>query len=302
MNMFAANRLGLGTAQFGMDYGISNRRGRLPTEIIGKILAIANKAGVSTLDTAPSYGDSELLLGDMLPQPNGFKIVTKTLPIVGAVVTENDAYAVLTAACESCRRLRVASLHGLLVHSVRDVLLPGGKMIVSALQELKQKGIIKKAGISVYDAEEIDAVLKIFVPDLVQLPVNVLDQRLIRSGHLAHLKDLGVEIHARSIFLQGLLLMTPTETPSYFRPIRPTLELLHTFWKSVGISPVAGCLAFGFGRPEIDTLLVGVNSPFELEEIVESASQNFSTVCPPHVSCDSPHFLNPFRWPEFSCS
>lgn len=289
-------RLGLGTVQFGLDYGISNTGGRPTRQEVTSILDAAARAGVSVLDTAPAYGNSENVLGECLVAGNRFRIVTKT-PIfpVGSL---DDSYgtALIHAAHESSRKLGGVRLGGLLVHHANHLTAPGGHALVRALRALKDEGLIEAMGVSVYDGDEIDRVLEIFTPDLVQLPINALDRRLIASGHLRRLKDLGVEIHARSVFLQGLLLMDPNDIPGHFAPIRPQLAGLHAAWKDAGLTPLAGCLAFAMAQPDLDIALVGVNSVAEMHQIAEAATAQCPF--PPIDEPVDPVYVNPARWPK----
>lgn len=89
------------------------------------------------------------------------------------------------------------------MHRADDLFVPGGERLMAALTDLKQQGLVAKIGVSVYNAEQIDQVLDRFAIDLVQLPISVLDQRLLRSGHLRKLKSAGVEVHARSVFCRA---------------------------------------------------------------------------------------------------
>jgi aryl-alcohol dehydrogenase-like predicted oxidoreductase len=207
-------QLGLGTVQFGGDYGVSNPGGRTPPDEVARILALAEREDIGLLDTAALYGDSEAVLGGALRRGHKFRIVSKTLKFDAARISQADASALRAGFENSLRRLRQDRLYGLLVHAAADLLRPGGELLWAALNELKREGLVEKIGVSVYTGEDIEAILLRFRPDLVQLPLSVLDQRLIAGGQLARLKAQAVEIHARSIFLQGLLLMEDAELPS----------------------------------------------------------------------------------------
>lgn len=262
-------KLGLGTVQFGLDYGITNRVGQTTESEAAGILAVAASKGVQVIDTAALYGSSEEVLGRVLPPDHRFRIVTKT-PRFGNVSADGQ---VLEDAClRSLKNLRQGSLYGLLVHHADDLLATSGSVIMDRMQELKRRGLVQKTGASVYTSSQIDRIMDRFAVDLIQLPVNVLDQRLMKSGHLAKLKQAGVEIHARSVLLQGLLLMDPRDLPPYFEPVRCHLEGYHAHLRERGLSPLRAALGFAAGIPEIDVVVCGVNDRMQLNEIIANAS------------------------------
>src|SRR5262249_48966545 len=137
---------------------------------------------------------------------------------------------------------------------------------------LKESGSVGRIGVSVYTAAEIDGICRRFPVDMVQLPVSVLDQRLLASGHLRLLKDRGVEVHARSVFLQGLLLSEPENLPDYFRTVRDSLAVFRARASEHGMSAIEAALQFALRIPEIDCVLVGVCDAPQLAQIVAAAS------------------------------
>jgi len=263
-------KIALGTVQFGVNYGISNKAGKTSQAEVGAILAAARSNGVSVIDTASLYGDSEAVLGQSLPAGSGFRIVTKTPQFSGQTLDGADAQQLEDTLRSSLAKLGAASVYGLLIHRADD-LLPGGDLLVERLLRLKQAGLVSKVGVSVYSGRQIDLVLERFPMDLIQLPINVLDQRLLQSGHLQKLKNAGVEIHARSAFLQGLLLMELQEIPGYFDSVRGRLESYHRYIKEHGLTPLQAALGFVSGIPEIDQVVCGVNDARQLREICEAA-------------------------------
>lgn len=254
-----------------MSYGISNNAGKTSQEEVGSILADAASYGVRVIDTASLYGNSETVLGRSLPSNSEFHIVTKTPQFAGQVLGESDAQHLEDTLRSSLSKLGRSSVYGLLIHRSSDILLPGGNLLVDRLLKLKQYGLVSKVGVSVYSGLQIDQVLERFPIDLIQLPINVLDQRLLQSGHLQILKRAGVEIHARSAFLQGLLLMEQQEVPEYFDGVREHLESLRLFMRERGLSPLQAALGFVSGIPEIDQVICGVNNARQLGEIIEAA-------------------------------
>lgn len=286
-------KLGLGTAQFGIDYGISNKDGRTPKDEVRRILDYAATAGIQVLDTSPSYGVSEQVLGDVAADPQRFKVVTKTRPQV------SSASELRTDAQESLRRLSRSSIYGLLLHRSSDLLSRNGAELYAELVRLKEQGLVEKIGVSVYSAAEIDAVLERYSIDLLQIPVNVLDQRLLVSGHLHMAKERGIEIHARSVFLQGLLLMLPTSLKGNFKSIEDHLRSYGRFIAERGLTPVSAALGFVLQVPEIDVVLCGINTRKQLEEILVAVLAGQANVDIQEFSkfaINEEQLLNPALW------
>ncbi len=292
----ALGRLGLGTVQFGVDYGIANDAGQCSPETTRDILAEAKRLGLRMLDTAPAYGQAERALGRYAADEH-FRVVTKTMPLPGDSVTDREVEAVGQTFTESLQRLGRDAAYGILIHHAEDLLKPGGSKLWEALVRLRAENRVSKIGVSVYEAGQIDRVMERYEIDLVQLPINVFDQRLIQSGHLKSLKEAGVEIHARSVFLQGLLLMTPERIPSFFEPAMPHLRRYHGALEADGISRTEAALSFVRQVPEIDIILVGVDSVKQLRENV-AAYQSERAFDYPGFALDNLAVLDPKEWPS----
>lgn len=290
-------RIGLGTAQFGADYGVSNREGRPSEAEVAAILARAVEIGIGYLDTAASYADAETLVGRHLPSRHRLRIVTKVPRAEDDVITAQYADKVLAAIAGSLDRLQCLRVHGVLVHHARDLAKPGWEYLIEALREAHARGWTSAVGVSVYDAKDLAVVESRFIPDIVQLPFNALDRRLALSGWLARLHESGTEIHARSLFLQGLLLMEPTALPNFFAPMEKTLAKLHAQWATKKLTPLAGCLGCVLHNPNIDAAMVGINRLHELDEIAAVISElgEMDVFQPPMVV--DPLYLDPRRWP-----
>jgi aryl-alcohol dehydrogenase-like predicted oxidoreductase len=290
-------KLALGTVQFGSDYGISNLDGKTSQSEVDRILDIARAASVTLLDTAPAYGDSEAVLGKAIKGRDFFRIVTKTL-VRECGITPNTSEI---AACfrESLGYLGVGSVYGLLVHRPDDLLRSGGQALFEAMADLQAEGLVEKIGVSVYDGDQLDRLMDLYPLQMVQLPLNIFDQRLLRSGHLTALKRQGVEIHARSVFLQGLFFIPPADLPEYFQPIRPLLERLRVLSEDQGLSIVQITLAFVNGIREVDAMICGVNNADQLEELIAAlrhpVPEDFMDFFD-EFALDDPRILDPSRW------
>ena len=285
--------LGLGTVQWGTSYGINNRDGIASSSEVGLILDRARNSGVKTLDTAVSYGSAELVLGKH--DLTGFRIVTKT-PHFGVSPIKADQVRELESRfSHSLRKLGVERVYGLLLHNISDLITPGGSRLLEVMQTLQARGKVDRIGVSIYDRDELDAVLEVFTPDLVQLPVNVLDQRLVRDGSIQRLRKLGVEVHARSAFLQGLLLMPLDILPKYFEPIRCHLKQWHSTCAEQDVTPTQGALIFVRDSVDVDVCLVGVEN-FEQYEQCISDFKSQARFDATGLRCDDPAFVNPANW------
>jgi len=290
-------KLGLGTVQFGLNYGISNATGQIPPSEANRIINCALDAGIDLLDTAPVYGDSEQVLGTLLPKNCRAKLITKTPQFRSPTITENDVDALVKSALESLRKLGVRSIYGLMTHWVDDLFAVGGTRLFEAMLDLKARGLVEKLGVSVYSFDQIQRVLERFDIDLIQLPLNVLDQRLLTSGALTALKRKGIEIHSRSAFLQGLLLMDTARLTPYFDDIRSELIRYQHWLRSNQLTPTEGALAFIRTVSEIDYVMIGVTSVTELKELLlawdkqSPAELDFSS-----FACTQEHIVNPMMW------
>ncbi len=290
------NRLGLGTVQFGLDYGISNPQGKTPPEEAAKILELAWREGIRVLDTAALYGESEKALGTIIRNECDFRIVTKTESFKKTALTSADGNRLKELFYTSLGKLRRDNLYGLLLHHADDLLTPGSEFLHQALQELKEKGLVRKIGVSVYSGEQIDRILEKFEIDLVQLPLNILDQRLIKRGHLRKLKEKGVEIHARSTFLQGALLMNPEELPSHFDSVREHLRQFQVYCRQIEKKPLAVCLNFVLAQREIDHVILGICRREHLEEILASLKSIVPGQDYGRWAWTEEKILNPAQW------
>ena len=297
------NKLAIGTVQFGMNYGVSNKIGETHENEVGEILQYAYEQGVNMLDTAPSYGRSEGVIGEFICNHINsmcWNVVTKTPSFEGDIICNQQINELHNSFELSKKRLGQKMVYGLLLHNCNNLFLPGGDKLLQAMEELKQDGFIKKIGVSLYSGEQIDRVLDNYHIDLVQLPVNILDQRLLNSGHLKRLKNSNVEIHARSIFLQGLLLMPPKDISLWFDPIRPTLVDFHKEAKKLNMNTLQLALNFVQSISEIDKVVIGVNTQSQLHEIIKATSTYIDINKLSDFSISNPVFLNPSNWRIYS--
>ncbi|MBT8534589.1 aldo/keto reductase [Polynucleobacter paneuropaeus] len=284
-------RLALGTVQFGLPYGVSNINGQVTlTEAIGMI-EIARKSGVDMLDTAVSYGQSESCLGRS--GVKDFKIITKLPEIpVGSVDLRSW---ILQQVNESCLRMGVDSLYGVLLHRPQQLLEKDGLKIFHALSALKAEGMTRKIGISIYSPKELDSLFSTYHFDLVQAPFNLVDRRLETSGWLERLKQVGVEIHVRSVFMQGLLLMPKEKIPKKFLRWEYLWDCWHSWLNEHSTTSVQACLGYASSFSGIDRILVGAENKNQLTEILK-ANMNDSIKPFPEIGSEDEFLVNPVNW------
>ena len=259
------NRLTIGTAQFGEKYGINNTTGAVDEKSAMQILKCARSSGISHADTAMSYKNSEVILGRV--GVVGWNVVTK-LPRLDPNISEIE-YWVIQSVNQSLKSLNLQSLYGLLLHNSGDLMGSQGEKIFQSLLNLKNAGLVKKIGVSIYEPGEISPIISKYKIDLIQVPFNLLDRRLLSGGWLSRLNGEGIEIHARSIFLQGLLLMNAKSRPTYFDPWKYIFLKYQNWLKDNDCSAISACLQFALAQKEIDQVIVGIESLDQLTEIVE---------------------------------
>ncbi|NQY62761.1 MAG: aldo/keto reductase [Alteromonadaceae bacterium] len=284
-------KLALGTAQFGLNYGISNQQGQVALSEIEKILLFAKSVGITTLDTASAYGESENILGK-LSISQDFDIVSK---ISALKEDEKNIAAYLT---NSLHSLNSKQLNAVMFHNADDLLTsPYAKQRFLDLIQQKKQGKVKKIGVSVYTPEQVNLCLKYYPIDIVQLPLNCLDQRFIKSGCLTTLAKANVEIHCRSVFLQGLLLMVNETLDDFFIPY---LSYLKQFWQMAqknNLSLLSLALSIASKQTEVNKIVVGCCTVTQLEEIVKAyeTAENFSG---DHsiLACNNDKLIIPSNW------
>lgn len=289
-------KLGLGTAQFGLNYGISNSSGRTMEREVRKILELAVHNGISVIDTAAAYGDAESVLGVCLPMTADIRVVTKTIPLRDRPSKTEAVRWIRDGFARSLERLKLGSVDTLLVHHADDLLEASGDGVYAELVKLKQEGHVRRIGFSAYNGSQIDLALDRYDVDLVQLPINVFDQRLLEGGQLQRLRSRGVEVHVRSIFLQGLLLMDPSALPIYFDPLRSRLTAWRECLASRGLTVAQGALAFARSL-NVDVIIVGVESAVQLEgNLADFGAARAGDLDFLPYAVNDERFVNPSLW------
>jgi len=284
-------RLALGTAQFGLPYGIANISGQVTQNDAQAILEYAASVGIETIDTAIAYGDSEQCLGRV--GASAFNVITK-LPVIPDTVSDVENW-IIRSVNGSISRLGIDSLYGLMLHRPHQLLEGRGAEIITVLQHLKRSGIVKKIGVSTYAPSEFGTLFDFHDFDIVQCPFSLVDQRLVTSGWLKKLKRYGVEVHVRSVFLQGLLLMPAMRLPASFKKWKSIWDTWEEWLLKNETSALEACLSYVLSFSEIDRVVVGIDSRDQLVGITSIyPGRNFNDY--PAIDSDDINLVNPVNW------
>lgn len=286
----------IGTAQFGMNYGITNRKGRVTEQEAKEILDYCKQFNIKTIDAAAGYGKAEEVLGKLAVKDH-FAIYSKTLPLHAAAITRQELENVETAFLRSLTNLKASHVEGVYVHHANDLLVKNSDKLYQLMLAWKQAGLTRKIGVSIYDQLQLQPLIANYDIDVIQLPVNIYDQRLVTSGALDELKKRNIEIHARSIFLQGLLLMDAEQLPSAFSSLIPMQQKLESFLNAHQLTRLEGALQFIVQIKQLDGMLVGVDSLNHMKEIIHAFyNRNKDYIDFQVFQIDDVNIIDPRRW------
>ena len=287
----SSSKIILGTAQFGLNYGIANNAGQVSPTEAASIISLAKRCGIDTLDTAIAYGESEEVLGEI--GVHDWQIISKLPSLPDSVV---DVAAWVNAQVNgSLQRLKTNRLHAILLHRPSQLLGFRGAELYRALFTQQERGVIAKIGISIYETSELDQLMPHMHFDVVQAPFNILDARLIDSGWMEKLAAMGCELHVRSVFLQGLLLMSPANRPAQFDSWRRLWSTWDAWLHDSDLTPLQACLRYALSTPGIAKVVIGINTTMQLEQILAAWQGDLPHVPDTLKICD-PNLLNPALW------
>lgn len=294
------HRLVLGTAQLGLDYGIANKKGKPDPADSFDILRVAWHGGIRFFDTAQVYGESEAVLGrffralnrnEPADEPN---IITKLKPDGDPL----DTRAVLDEMDASLDRLGIRRLWGFMLHSESWLGISVNKL-VNAIDKIKRTGKTDHFGVSVYSMENALKALEIDGIDIVQLPFNVFDQRAREDGVFDLAREKGKAVFIRSIYLQGLLLMTPERIPPQMNFCADRLREFVLLTEKFGISPKFAALAFVVNNAPDAFFVIGAESTEQVRENLHIFKTAIHATDGPELnslSCRDPLLINPSFW------
>ena len=284
-------KIAIGTANFGMQYGVANSQGKLSKNSVAEILGLAKSLGVTCLDTANAYGESQNALGEF--GVRDWRVVSKisSIPrdcedVRSFVRAEIDL--ILTS-------LNLSEFDTVLVHNPKDLMGNVSEIVYEELQKAKSQGQVEKIGVSIYDPSDLESITSQFQLDVVQAPINVFDNRLQDSGWLYRLASMGVEVHARSVFLQGVLLSAIAQNNDFFKPWKTTFEKWNRFAESSGTSAMMNCIKHVNSYDKVTFAVVGVYSAQNLSEVFDAFSARPQRINEDNFGVDS-QLINPARW------
>jgi len=244
-------KLALGAAQFGLEYGISSAGQQITVSDLSEILRVARKYDIGVVDTAAAYGNSEERLGKA--GLSGFEVVTK-------FNHDTNVKSLSAQLAMSLSQLQAKSVYAYISHNAN--LLISNPVNFDELLRLKSQGLVRKIGYSLYHPYELEQLLKLDMkPDLIQVPFNILDQRF--EQYFRELKEMGTEIHVRSLFLQGLFFMETNRLADFFNPVKALLNQLQRAFGDNG-KLAAALLQFATSNKFIDKAVFGVHSADQL--------------------------------------
>lgn len=283
-------KVALGTAQFGMQYGIANKHDPIKLDEAKKILTLAQEFSIDTIDTASNYGTSEKILGSC--NLSTFKLNTKIKSYPSSC---NDLHLwVAEEISNSLKNLNIDIIDTLFIHHPSDLFLPQGQTFLDALVLAKEEGLFKKIGVSIYAPEELNALFDLYSFDVVQAPFNLVDKRLLHSGWLNRLSAMNVEVQTRSAFLQGLLLLPYSNLEEKF-----TEWSLFSVWKDWlednEMNALEVALAYPLSIDQIDKVIVGVDSLSQFKQLIDAVKSTQSLIFPQIESTDI-NLLHPGNW------
>ena len=283
------NRIVLGGAQLGLPYGILNGGETLSREEVARILNTAVDHGIDSIDTAIAYGQSESIIGET--SQNRFKIISKLPPL--PVDISNVSDWVHSQVQGSLSRLKCTSLDALLLHRPQDLTGAQGAELYAAIGSLMAEKMIHRFGVSIYSPDDLGGIIGTFDIHLVQAPLNVFDHRIL--GVTDQLSALNIEVHVRSVFLQGVLVASPKDRPQRFEPWSEHFALFDEWVRSSGVSAMACCLGFALQQPGIAKLVIGTTSAESLDEIMNSIPNSVLEV-PTHLQSSVEQLIDPRFW------
>jgi aryl-alcohol dehydrogenase-like predicted oxidoreductase len=284
------SKLGLGTGQFSLDQPQAGGRSRPRDVEAREILQIAARANLPVLELSGHSAHAETVLSGILPRPNPFRLTLYTArPDRGPDFVEAELRSQL-------RRLGVDQVDSILAPVASDLFGPNGLALWDRMKALRDQGLCRKIGMSVYASDDPVRLAKRFRPEIVQAPASLLDQRLLVDGTLAQLAGVGIEVHLRSIFLNGLLFLPPDRAPTHMKAAASRISRARRLIAEGRSDPLQAALGFALSRPEATAVLVGVTSAAEMSAVVAAASSPPPDLDWDEMALDDPDALDRGQW------
>ncbi len=285
------NKIILGSANFDNIYGV--KKNIIKKNEIKKLFDLAFKKKVRTIDTSPVYNHSEKIIG--LLNNNRFKIISKIPELPKNIKKKNIKKWLNATVNTSLKNLKIKKFECLLVHNSESLLTKNGSEIYKSIKNMKNKGLTKKIGVSIYDFDVLEKILNKFKFNLIQAPFNVLDQRLIEKERLIKLKKKNIEVHVRSIFLQGTLLLKKNLFPKKLKNLNKELIIWKNWLKKNKLNALQVCLLHVLNHNKLDGVVVGCDSKNQLNEILK-VKKNINSISLAGLNIRNKKLIDPRKW------
>ena len=285
------NKIILGSANFDQTYGI--KKNFIKKNEIKKLFNLALKNKIKIIDTSPLYSKSEKIIG--LLNNKRFKIISK-IPKKPKRIKKRDIKKWLKQSVMiSLKNLKIKKFECLLLHDANSLLSKNGDEIYKSINNMKTSAFTNKIGISIYDFNTLEEILKKFKFDVIQVPLNIFDQRLVETGWLEKLKRRKIEVHVRSIFLQGILLLRQDQLPKKLKRFNKEWMVWESWLKKNKLGPLQACLSFVFNQRKLDGVVVGCDSKNQLKQI-SKLKQMKSILSAPNLNIKNRKLIDPREW------
>jgi aryl-alcohol dehydrogenase-like predicted oxidoreductase len=259
-----SNKIIIGSANFENYYG--QGKNKISSKEIQRLFYIAKKNKIHKIDTSPKYGKAEEIIGKY--KFSKLKVISKIGKTPENINDISLKIYLYKSIFKTLKNLKNKKIESILIQNSEILLRPQGKVIYNFLSLLKDANIIKKIGISIYDYKNLKKILNNFKIDLIQAPLNIVDTRLIETGWLERLRKKDIEVHVRSIFFQGLLLLKANELPKSLYDFVPHWERWENWLKINKLSPMEACVNFVTKFKHINKFVIGFNNSNQLKEIL----------------------------------
>jgi aryl-alcohol dehydrogenase-like predicted oxidoreductase len=294
------HRIVMGAAALAQPYGIANPQSSVSPAETDDLLTAAWSRGIRFIDTASTYGEAEIRIGNWSNRTgNHFRIIGK-LPIMQDIPNAEIKATVQSHIEATCRSMRIDQLEGYLIHNPADFARPH---VREALAELQEKGKFGYYGLSIYQPEDAITALTLNKVGALQIPINVFDNRLFESGLSEKCYNNDIRLFLRSVFLQGLIFRNPDTLPAFFRPIFPKLHAFRSLSKETGVSLSHLALSYVLQTVRSGQVIVGCRQVSHVEELsnfMEGATVNNEVINRMHVLRNEMDvkMIDPRLWPN----
>ncbi len=282
------NKVILGTAQFSNNYGITNYE-KLKMYDVNEIISEAEIHQINMIDTAPDYKGVEKKLG--LNNLLNFKIISKI-----SLTNKNgpkEIKEVENNLSSSLKNLGINKFYAILIRNPLNILK--NRPLLNKILSFKERGLIEKLGFTLYNPDELDKLYKLFKPEIVQIPHSIIDNRFDKKGWINKMYEDHVEIHVRSVFLQGVLTEEFKNLPKFFLQYKDYFIKFESWLKKNKISKLEACLNHSLKDNRISKIVVGINSKRHLKEVIEVKHLK-KIKFPIWLSSDDRNLIMPTKW------